>query len=195
MKRRRMLLAAAAAALAMPAAWAQEAAAPPAAPAPAPSADAPAAACCTVAKMTPVEIELVDAVGSKRSRNGDSFAIRLAAPLVVDGRTLAPAGTTGMGEVVHAAKARAAGKAGELILAARYLDIGGTRLPLRSFRYGPAQGKDNSGAVGVGNMVASAVLPVASVLGFLVSGGEIEIPAGTRASAKVAADTMLAPAE
>jgi hypothetical protein len=42
-------------------------------------------------------------------------------------------------------------------------------------------------------MVAAAVLPVASVLGFLVSGGNVDIPAGTRASAQTAEALVLAP--
>ena len=206
------LFVAAALAAAPPAAPAPDPAAPADAPAPAsqaepavaaaelppqdPQAEPPAATapdCCLLAKMAAVEIEIVDAVSSRRNRSGDRFALRLAEPLVVDGRVVAPAGTPGEGEVVHAAKPGIGGKAGELILAARYLDLDGTRIRLRSLRYGPSQGTDNSGAVGVANVVAAAVLPVASVVGFLVSGGNIDIPAGTRANARVAADTRLPP--
>jgi hypothetical protein len=172
-------------------ALAQEA--PPAAE-PSPAA-APAAAtgpCCTIPALTPVEIEIVEEVGSKTSKVGEPFKFRLAEPLVVEGRIVAPAGTPGVGEVVHAAKARAMGKAGELILAARYLDLGGQRVPLRSFHYGRGQGKDNSGAVMAGGIVAAAVLPIAGLAGFLISGGDIHIPAGTRANAKVSADTAVA---
>jgi hypothetical protein len=48
------------------------------------------------------------------------------------GSVVAPAGTPGVGEVVHAAHASFGGKAGELILAVRYLELNGTRIPLRS---------------------------------------------------------------
>ena len=147
--------------------------------------------CCIVPALTAVEIEIVDPVNSRTSRTGQSFAIRLAEPIVVDGREVAPAGTSGVGEVVHAARARAGGKAGELILAARYLDLNGTRIPLRTLRYGRRQGIDNSGAVNTGNMVAAAVLPVASVVGFLISGGEVNIPAGTRANARTSASVEI----
>jgi len=150
-------------------------------------------ACCSVPKMTVVEIEIVDRMNSRLNHAGEHFAIRLVEPIIVDGRVVVPAGTPGVGEVVHAARARAGGKAGELILAARYLEMASTRVPLRSLRYGRSQGTDNSGAVNVGNMVAAAVLPVASVLGFLVSGGEVDIPPGTRANARLAADTQLSP--
>jgi len=142
-----------------------------------------------------VEIEILDAVNSRDSHSRDSFALRLAEPLVVEGRTLAPAGTPGVGEVVHAARARAGGKAGELILAARYLDLNGTRIPLRSLRYGPSQGRDNSGAVNTGAMVAAAVLPIASLAGYLIAGGEVRIPGGTRAHAQTAADVVLTPGD
>ena len=154
----------------------------------------PAPACCTIPARTMVEIEILDRVNSKLSKTGERFAISLAEPLTIDGRLVAPAGTRGVGEVVHAAKAGAAGKAGELILAARYLELGDVRIPLRTFRYGRSQGKDNSGAVNAGNMAAAAFLPVASVLGFLVSGGNVDIPAGTRANAQTAEEMMLAPA-
>ena len=168
----------------------------PAEAAPPPAAEmAPASPCCTVPARTIVQIEISDTVNSKASRTGQSFAFRLAEPIVVDGQIVAPAGTPGVGEVVHAARARAGGKAGELILAARYLDLNGTRLPLRSLRYGRSQGADNSGAVAVGGMVAAAVLPVASVLGYLIAGGEVNIPAGTRAHAQTSAEITIAPAQ
>ena len=168
------------------------AASPQEAEAPAPTAEAPAA-CCLVPKLTPVEVEIVDRVNSKLSKTGQRFAIRLAEPIVVDGRTLAPAGMEGEGEVVHAAKAGIGGKAGELILAARFLKAGTIEIPLRSLRYGRSQGNDKTGAVNTANMAAAAVLPIASVVGFLIAGGEVDIPAGTRAHAKLSADTVLPP--
>ena len=144
---------------------------------------------------TPIDIEFVDTVNSRANNNGDRFAFRLAEPLVVDGHVLAPAGTPGVGEVVHAAHASFGGKAGELILAVRYLDLNGTRIPLRSLRYGPRQGRDNSGAVTTGTIVAAAVLPVASVLAFVITGGEVNIPAGTRANAMTSTEISLPPVE
>jgi len=153
------------------------------------------APCCTVPARTPIDIEFVDTINSRANNNGDRFAFRLAEPLVVDGQVLAPAGTPGVGEVVHAAHASFGGKAGELILAVRYLDLNGTRIPLRSLRYGPRQGRDNSGAVTTGAMVAAAVLPVASVLAFVISGGEVNIPAGTRANAMTSTEISLPPVE
>jgi hypothetical protein len=160
---------------------------------PAPAAAAPAAPCCTIAARTVLEIEIVDTLNSKDNRNGQSFNFRVAAPLSVDGRMLIPAGTPGVGEVVHAARARAMGKAGELILAARYLDLNGTRIPLRTLRFGREQGRDNSATVTTIGVVSAATVPVASMVGFLISGGEVRVPAGTRATAQTATELVLAP--
>ncbi|HEY7811337.1 MAG TPA: hypothetical protein VIA98_13280 [Allosphingosinicella sp.] len=156
----------------------------------APAGDAP---CCAVAALTPIEIEIGEDLSSKSSKARDSFRFTLAEPLMSGDQLVAPAGTPGVGEVVHAAKAGIGGKGGELILAARYLEIGDTKLPLRSLKYGRSQGKDSSGTVGMASSVAAAVVPVASVVGFMISGGEVRIPQGTRATAKVAAETLLPP--
>jgi len=169
---------------------------PPAEPvAPIAVAEPPPAPCCTVPARTPIDIEFVDTVNSRANNNGDRFAFRLAEPLVIDGQVVAPAGTPGVGEVVHAAHASFGGKAGELILAVRYLDLNGTHIPLRSLRYGARQGRDNSAAVNTGAIVAAAVVPVAAMLGFLISGGEVNIPAGTRANAMTSTEMTLSPVE
>lgn len=158
-------------------------------PAPAPS------PCCTVPARTPVAIEITDTVNSKANRSRDAFAFRLAEPLAVAGRVVAPAGTPGVGEVVHAARARAMGKAGELILAARYLQLGETRIPLRSLRVGQRQGRDSSGTLSTINVVAAGTVPALSLVAFVIAGGEVNIPAGTRADAQIAAEIVLAPVE
>ncbi|MBC7986349.1 MAG: hypothetical protein H7X93_06715 [Sphingomonadaceae bacterium] len=144
-------------------------------------------ACCVVPALTEVSIEIVDPVNSRSSQRGDRFAIRLSVPLVVEGRTVLPAGNPGVGEVVHAARARMGGKAGELILAARYLEHDGRQIPLRRFRFG-GTGVDRSTAA----VVTSIVVPVA---GLFIAGGEVDIPAGTVASAILTADTLIVPAD
>jgi hypothetical protein len=90
-----------------------------------------------------------------------------------------------MGEVVHAKKAGGSGTAGELILAARYLQIGERRLQLRSMRLAVA-GKGAVGAVDAFN-AASVVSPLpVGLLGFAVTGSNIDVPAGSIAVAKSA---------
>src|SRR5690606_40329275 len=65
---------------------------------------------------TPVLLRLEQAVGSKISRTGDSFAFVLAQAVELDGVTVLPAGTPGTGEVVHAKKGGGSGSGGELVL-------------------------------------------------------------------------------
>lgn len=143
-------------------------------------------ACCRIAAGTVVELEIAEPINSSRQKRGDKFALRLHTPLALDGATVVPTGITGVGEVVHAAAARGGGKPGELLLAARYLDHGGTQLPLRTLKFG-ATGKDNTG-VALG--VSMAIGPFAH----FIRGHEIEIPAGTIVTAKLAQDIVLPPA-
>jgi hypothetical protein len=141
----------------------------------------------TLLKMgTLVDIEILDAVSSKTAKIGDTFRIRLSDPITIDGQVVVPAGVSGGGEVIHAAKARMAGKPGELIIVARYLDYQGTRLPLRGFKYGTSTGKNNvDAAAAVGFVVAAPLM-------LFISGGQVDVPPGTPANAKLSADTVIA---
>jgi hypothetical protein len=146
---------------------------------------APAVQVTTIPAMTPVDIEILDHLNSKTSQIGERFRIRLVEPIRIGDSEVAPKGLLGEGEVIHAAKARMAGKAGELILAARYLDFNGRKLPLRSFKYGPSQGKDN-----IGNANAAALI-VSSALLIVISGGQVDIKPGLRANAKISEDVNI----
>jgi hypothetical protein len=139
----------------------------------------------SIPALTFVDIEIVDPLDSKTNKPNDSFKIKLAEPIEIGGKILVPAGTPGMGEVVHASKARAAGKPGELILAARYLDYNGTRIPLRSFKYGKSVGKNNV------DKAAAVAIVVASPLALFVVGGQVRIPSGTIANAKTSMDVAI----
>ncbi len=135
--------------------------------------------------LTPVDLIIEQSVSSNEQVNGDFFALRVAEDIVVDGVVLIPAGSRGEGQVVHAARSRAGGKAGELILAARYVKVGDREIKLRSFAGG--SGKDRT----------KASVGIAATLGFpalLVRGGAYVIPEGTLANAKTAEDIELPPA-
>lgn len=134
---------------------------------------------------TVVEIELVGKVSSSNERIGDRFDLKLASPIVIDGAIVAPAGATGQGEVIDVAAAGIAGHPGKLILAARYVEANGLRIPLRGFKLA-GEGRDNTTAV-----VAVGAIPYAGVLAFVIAGGNVTFPAGTFALAKVAADVAL----
>jgi hypothetical protein len=141
----------------------------------------------TLLAGTNVDFVITDHLGSKLSHIGDTFHVRVAEPVRVNDVIVIPAGTEGGGEVIHAARARAGGKAGELILSVHYLTLADRRIALRGFHFGRS-GTDNSGT---GLLVAA----VAGSLGFLVVGGEVDVPAGTVGHARIATDTSLASTE
>ncbi|WP_153066577.1 MULTISPECIES: hypothetical protein [Xanthomonas] len=123
-------------------------------------------------------VELTEVLSSSTHRRGDRFRLQLAEPLVIDGQQVLAAGIAGVGEVVHAAVARSGGAAGELLLAARSLQCNEQTIVLRGFKLG-ATGKDRSApAIGVATL--------GGPLGMFIRGGEIEIPSGTRGTAKLA---------
>lgn len=143
----------------------------------------PAVAGLLLPKTTPIIIAIDKELGSKISQTGETFPIRLAKAVTVDGVEVLPAGITGQGEVVHAKKAGLAGAAGELVLAARYLDLNGRRIDLRSFRFMEAgetslgKGQDNTG-------VSNITTAVAGPIGFFIGGGNTNVLPGTLANAK-----------
>jgi hypothetical protein len=149
-----------------------------------------------IPKLTTMVIEILEPLGSKSSTSLQTYRIALREPIVIDGVELVPAGVTGLGEVVHAKKAGGMGAAGELVLAARYLDFEGRQMRLRSMVLaGPPTGKDRIGTVNAINTAGAATLLPISLIGYFIGGGNIEIPAGTLANAKLAADfTIAAPA-
>lgn len=150
--------------------------------APEPAAPAPFAA-----RMTPVLLDITGPVSSKTSNSLDTFAFTVAEPVMAGDVVAIPAGATGVGEIVHAKKAGGMGAAGELVLAARYVELGGRRVRLRSTAI-DAEGKSRvNGVNALAAAGAATILPVA-VLGFFIKGGEIELPAGTRLIARLAED-------
>lgn len=130
-----------------------------------------------IPSLTPVRIELTEALSSRTSVTGETFGISLAYPVVIDGRELIPAGATGRGEIIHAKKT-GVGVGGELVLAARYLNLGGKHLRLRSMKFNGA-GRDQQGlALAVGAAVGLPAL--------FIRGKHIDVPTGAFADAKTA---------
>lgn len=150
----------------------------------------PPKACCTVKALTPVRLAITSPLASNTVSSGQTFAFALSEPILLDGGRSIPAGTPGQGEIVHAAHSGMAGKAGELVLAARYLDHHGVRIPLRSMRFGTA-GKDQTGTANAIAIGTAVVAPIAGIFALAITGGEVRIPAGAFAEAKVSADTQI----
>jgi hypothetical protein len=135
-----------------------------------------------------VRIEILATLNSRLSKIGDHFPIRLATPIDIGSGPQIPAGAEGSGDVVHAAKSGFGGKPGELVLAVRYLDYHGTRIPLRSLTFVDERGKDRGGTAFA---VAVAGGLIGGVVAMFITGGEVNIPAGTIAYAKTSAPVTL----
>lgn len=152
---------------------------------------APALAdCCVIKAMTPVRLAITSPISSNAVTSGQLFGFTLSDPILLDGGRSIPAGTAGQGEVVHAARSGMAGKAGELVLAARFLDYQGIRIPLRSMRFGGV-GKDQTGTANAIAIGTAVVAPLAGVFALVITGGEVRVPAGALADARISADTRI----
>jgi len=136
-----------------------------------------------VPALTPVYLQIDEELSSKTCKPGDHFRLSIAEDVRIGGAIVIPAGSAGEGEVIHAAKSGGGGKAGELILAARYVKVGGQEVRLRSFIIG-ASGKDHTAD-------ALATSFVAGPFAMFVHGGQVVFPRGTAGSAKTAVETQL----
>lgn len=143
----------------------------------------PTSAAAVLPAGTNVVITIDAPVTSRTATRGDMFPISLAVPVAIDGVEILPAGLTGEGQVVHAAGVGFGGRAGELIVAARYLTWGDQRIALRGMRISRAGANNTAEA-----LAASALLTVA---GLFVTGTSVDLPAGQVAAARTADDVPL----
>ncbi len=135
-----------------------------------------------VPALTAVVLATTSSLSSRTSRTGDRFGIVLTKAVEANGVVVLPQGLTGEGEVVHA-KASGAGVGGELVLAARHLDLQNGRVKLRSMKI-LARGKDQIDTA----FVVAAISPIG---GLLVRGKHIDTPAGAIAEAKTAEEVWV----
>ncbi|OGT56806.1 MAG: hypothetical protein A3E01_08040 [Gammaproteobacteria bacterium RIFCSPHIGHO2_12_FULL_63_22] len=139
----------------------------------------------TLAANTTIELETIDAVSSRTSKTGDFFKLKVRTDVLgADGAVLIPSGTPAVGQVVHAARSGGGGKGGELILAARYVELPQGQVKLRS-------GFGAAGKARVGATLATSV--VIGPFAMLIKGKDLELPAATPLSARLAQDTSFAP--
>ena len=142
-----------------------------------------AAPLITVPALTPVAVRLEELISSNKNKIGDHFRITVAEDVRVGEALVIPAGSAGEGEVIHAAKSGAGGKAGELILAARYVRVGDVEVRLRSFALGVV-GKDQA----ANSLAASMII---GPFAMFVKGGVITVPPATLGKAKTALEFNL----
>jgi hypothetical protein len=136
-----------------------------------------------VPALTPVAVRLEEPISSNQNKTGDRFRITVAEDVRVGDALVIPAGSTGEGEVIHAARSGAGGKAGELILAARFVRVGDLEIRLRSFALGVV-GRDQTSS----SLAASMII---GPFALFVKGGVVTVPAETLGVAKTALEFKL----
>lgn len=129
-----------------------------------------------------VFVELAQPLSSKTSHTGDTFALRLIEPVKQGDTVIIPAGATGQGEVVDAGPAGIYGKQGKLNISARSLTINGQTVPIRGMNL------TTSGFSQVDAATGMMLVPYVGIAAFVVRGGDIDLPAGTKGVAKLVAD-------
>ena len=129
---------------------------------------------------TSVTLRLKEAVTSRAAKRGDYFKLELVNDIRSGPNIVIPAGTTGVGQVVHSAPKGFGGRAGELIIAARYLETKDRRIALRKTKFSVA-GSDNVGA-------ALATSLVSPIIGLFVTGTSVDLSAGSIIVAEIAED-------
>ena len=137
----------------------------------------------TVPALTPLYLRVDEELSSKKHKNGDRFAILIDEDVRIGDAVVIPAGSAGEGEVIHAARSGMGGKAGELLVTARFVRVGNREIRLRSFSLG-AKGRDRSDQ-------ALGLAIVTGPIGMFVVGGVMTIPRGTVAAAKTAEEIQL----
>ncbi|GIU68145.1 hypothetical protein PsB1_2299 [Candidatus Phycosocius spiralis] len=129
-----------------------------------------------------IKVEIIEMISTRTHKIGDTFALKLSAPLKLGNTIVIPVGTLGSGEIIDAGKPGIGGKPGKLILAARSLTFEGQLIPLRGLRLSQS-GEDKSGLV-----TALTFVPYVGFAGLLVSGGHVEIPTGSWGQARLSGD-------
>lgn len=169
-----------------PAQAAQALAAPvqaaPAAPVATPAAAPASGSTAHLPAGTVLVVELTAPLSSTTSKLGDKFTLKLSAPVTQNGVELVAIGAAGEGEVIDAARSGMGGKPGKLILSARRLDLNGHTVRIRGMTL-MAGGKDR-----VDIATGMLLVPYVGLAAGLVKGGEVELPAGTRYTVKLAED-------
>jgi hypothetical protein len=108
---------------------------------------AQASAMLRVPAYTQLVLRMSQRMNSDEAHQGQTFRFKVAEDIVVDGKVAIPAGSYGEGEVIHARESGGRDHPGELVLAARYVEVDGRRIKLRSFVAGATDRANDALAV------------------------------------------------
>lgn len=79
-----------------------------------------------------IPLRFLSTVSSATHARGQQFDLEVTDSINVGAAIVIPAGSIATGEVIHADRARGLGKAGELIISARFVMVGDRQIKLRS---------------------------------------------------------------
>lgn len=128
---------------------------------------------------TEIQMVTIRELNSNDSRVGERFEVEVVEDVKLNGRTVIPAGTRGVGEVTVAKRKGMWGKSGKLETRLLHLKVGDRQIRIN----GSAGGSGKTGSAGV--VASLAVLPVA---GFFVTGTSAIIPPRTATVATLGED-------
>jgi hypothetical protein len=133
----------------------------------------PQAGNAVLANGTDVRFRLLEELTTedKRLRVGDRFRLEVAEPVVVQGATVIPVGTSAVGEITEVRNKGMWGKSGKFSARLLYLTVGGRQVRLT----GEFDDKGRAGGVGAVAVSALVFLPA----GFFMTGTSARLPAGT----------------
>ena len=120
----------------------------------------------------------------KKLRVGDRFRLEVAEPVLVQGVTVVPVGTSAVGEITEVRNKGMWGKSGKFTARLLYLTVNGRQVRLT----GEFDDKGRAGGVGAVAVSALVFLPA----GFFMTGTSARLPAGTEVGGLIGEDVPLA---
>lgn len=130
---------------------------------------------------TPIHLATDTEMNSQDNRAGDRIDLRVLDAVSLNGHTVIPVGTRGVGEITLARKKGMWGKSGRLEFRPLYLVLGGRQIPIST--HSNTKEKGETGTAGV--VASIVVLPLA---GFFVTGTSARIPRGSTVDAELSED-------
>jgi hypothetical protein len=127
---------------------------------------------------TPIHLATDVDMSSQDNRAGDRVDLRVLDAVSLNGHTVIPVGTRGIGEVTLVRRKGMWGKSGRLEFRPLYIVLGGRQIPISAHQMTKERGE-----TGTAGVVASiVVLPLA---GFFVTGTSARIPRGSTVDAEL----------
>ena len=137
-----------------------------------------------VSSDKPIKAKILENIGPGKSRKGDSVKIELEEDFVIDNYLIAPKGSRIVSEIASVTRPGAFGRAGEVRLEFKYLQILGPEEPKIKLadtkRLGGSGEKNIVAAVG-SSMIGAALLgPLGLATGLLIRGDSLDVNEGTQ---------------